>query len=123
MAVSIVTHGTPSSNRTVINTDCDETEDVVYTGASVIRSVEINNTANSAATYVKLHTTDAAGTDPGTTAPDMVLVAPASASITYTFPQGVSFANRICLWAVTAAGTGGATGPTSTVTTRILIQV
>ncbi len=123
MAVSIVTHGTPASNRTVINTDCDETEDEVYTGASVIRSVEINNTANSAATYVKLHTTDTSNTTPGTTVPDMVLMAPASSSITYAFPQGVSFADRITLWAVTLPGTAGNTGPTSAVTTRILIQV
>lgn len=122
MATSVIQHGTPSSSFTLVNTDCDETEDVMYSaGNSTIQSIEINNTANSAATYVKLN--NASDNTPGTTEPAMVFVAPASSSITYVFPVGVSSANRIVLWAVTTAGTPGSTGPTSAVTTRILIQV
>ena len=122
MATYTLTLGTPSSSKVLVNTDVDETEDEMILVSSVLQAIEIDNTANSANTYVKLGNTTAANIVPDTTHPDWIFLAPAAATTTYLFPIGTTMDAAITVWAVTDAGTAGATGPTSAVTVRMLIQ-
>lgn len=100
--------------------DMDETADVDIAGSSgTLHAVEIDNTANAAITYVKLYN-DASPTV-GTTAPDMILMVPASTKMTFHFPGGVAFSTAFSVAALTAGGTAGTTGPTSTVSGILII--
>ena len=56
MAVTVSTIADPLGSKLVIDTDCDATPEQDVTGASatIIYAVEIDNTANTAPTYVKL---------------------------------------------------------------------
>ena len=122
MAIYSLTLGTPSSSKVYVNTDVDETEDTSVAGSSVVQGIEIDNTANSAATYVKMVNATAVNVTPGTTSPGWVFLAPKETKISYMFPVGTTMDAALTVWAVTTAGTPGTTGPTSAVTVRILVQ-
>ena len=102
------------------NTDVDETEDDVDSGAGTLYAVEIDNTLNGAITYVKLYEAAAADVTVGTTAPNFIFRVAASEKRVFHMPEGVAYATALSMAAVTAAGTAGNTGPTSAVTVRIL---
>jgi len=122
MATYSLTLGTPSSSAVYVNTDTDETEDTLVEASKVVQAIEIDNTANSAVTYVKMANATAANIVPGTTDPGWVFMAPAQSLISYMFPLGTTMNVALTVWAVTTAGTDGTTGPTSAVTVRILVQ-
>lgn len=92
------------------------------TGASGtgILLVEIDNTANSVASYLNLYDVSSGGTvTAGTTNEDFVFMAPASSRITYACPEGGHYGAG--LWAAVVSSPGSATGPSSTVTAYILV--
>lgn len=115
---------TPLSNAVaanmVVDTDADATgENDVRSGAATIYLVDVDNSNNSAVTYVKFY--NALAPTIGTTAPDVILRVPASARRVWSFGlEGTNFPTAISFAAVTAAGTAGTTSPTSDVTVRIL---
>ena len=86
--------------------------------SAVITMIDVDNTANAAATYVKLWNSTGAITV-GTTAPDMVLYVPASTRIAFVIPTGVTWGTGTQVAAVTTAGTAGSTSPTSATIVRI----
>lgn len=105
----------------VMAADADADENVVKdisSGAATLLEVRVDNSANSAITYIKLF--DNVAPVLGTTAPDMILPTEASTGpnggenvFSINPSTGVSFSNGISYAAVTAGGTGGTTGPTS----------
>jgi len=56
----------------------------------------------------------------GTTAPDMIVLAPASAKVTLVIPGGVTFGTGLSYACVTAGGTAGVTNPTSSVLAKLV---
>lgn len=120
MAVTQVTLGYASGTKLFTDTDCAGAVVAVAAAASTLYQIEVDNTANAAVTYVKLWNTASGGVTLGTTAPDMILMLPASVSRTFVFPSGVAFGTAVTVAAVTTAGTAGTTGPTSDVTVRIV---
>ena len=105
-------HGQRSTARHQSD-QCDENANSLPVGSSVtLDGVLIDNTLNTAKSYVKIYNNS--GPSPGTTAPDMVLVAPAQNTIAYTFASGVAFSN-FSFACVTTPGTAGAIGPTNAV--------
>tara|TARA_R110000824_G_scaffold190165_1_gene371586 strand:- start:320 stop:685 length:366 start_codon:yes stop_codon:yes gene_type:complete len=119
MAVSITNLGSPLAVKLVIDTTADATSAANVTGASGnLFLVEIDNTNNTAISYLKLY--NHASPTVGTTAPDLVLPAPASTKLTYAIPQGVAFGTAISIAATTAGGTAGTGSPSGAVTVNIL---
>ena len=121
MAVSQVTLGFPSGTKLFTDTDNAEVITAISASAVTLYEIEIDNTLNAAAaSYLKLWNTASGSVTVGTTAPDIILLAPAAVSRTYVFPAGIAFATAASCATVTTAGTAGVTGPTSNVTVRIV---
>ena len=120
MATSSVTLGYPSGTKLFSDTDNTGTAVGVASASSTIYEIEVDNSANAAASYTKLWNTASGGVTIGTTAPDMILYLAASASKVFVFPAGLVFGTAITLATVTTAGTAGTTNPTSDVIVRIV---
>ena len=99
-------------------TDLAEVAVAIKASSAVVYQIEVDNTANAAASYLRLWNTGTVTV--GTTAPDFVLLIPASVSRALTIPQGLTFGTALTAACVTTAGTAGLTGPTSDVIVRIV---
>ena len=102
------------------DTDCAATAVSVKGSSGVIYQIEVDNTGNGAASYLKIWNTASGSVTVGTTAPDKVEMVPASTKITFVYPGGVTYGTAITIACVTTAGTAGTTGPTSDVTVSIV---
>jgi len=125
MGVTLSTIADPLGTKLVIDTDADSTAEGNVTGAAgSFYAVEIDNTANQAATYVKF--ADATSATPGTTNPSWQFYAPASTKLTYVLGTGIAFTPGLSVWAVTspaaltASSAASATSPTSDVSVKVL---
>lgn len=89
-----------------------------------IYMVDIDNTLNSAAVYLKI--IDAASATVSTTTangagtPHLMLYVPKGKSITYAIPDGHAYSAGVSYWCVTSSAVGNESGPQSTVTVRLL---
>lgn len=92
-------------------TDIDETELELTAASTIIYAIEVDNTANSAISYLKLWNTNTVTV--GTTVPDMILEVPASGSLSVYFPEGLTFPTAVSIACVTSKLVAGATGPTN----------
>ena len=108
MAVSNTTQLTGA--MLLIDTVVAATPVTAKASSAVLHSIEMDNTAVAAATYLKLYNT--ATVTVGTTVPDWVIMIPASVSRTITCPSGVTFGTALAYAAVTAGGTAGTTATT-----------
>ena len=89
------------------------------TGSStLIDQITIDNTANSAITYLRLFN-NATPTSGGNN-PDIIFPCAASSTADYTIDPGVTFATALSVAVAQEAGTGGATAPSNSVTVVIL---
>jgi len=103
-----------------IDTDSVNAAVAVKAASTVLYAVEVDNTANGAASYLKAWNVAAGSVTVGTTAPDMIMLAPASSRVTFAFPAGVTFGTALSCATVTTAGTAGVTSPTSDVIVRLV---
>lgn len=118
-AVTVSPQSNPVAAKLVVDADADGTAENDMTGTTgSIFLVDVDNTANAAASFVKLY--DAAAPTVGTTAPDWIFKIPASVRRVFACTEGVAFATALSMACVTAGGTAGATGPTSSVIVRLL---
>ncbi len=85
--------------------------------AGYVLALDIDNTANGAASYFKGY--DAGIAVVGTTVPDLVIMIPASVRRTILFVDGFDFAN-FSFACVTVGGTTGVTPPTSSVVVDVM---
>jgi len=118
MAITISAQANQVAGNLAVNTDVDETADVLFAVAKVIYAVDIDNTGNGAITYVKIYNNGSPTV--GTTAPDWVIPVPASVRRNMWIQEGMALDTALAIAAVTAGGTAGVTGPTSAVTVRML---
>lgn len=114
-------YGLPG-DRYVVQTSATATPDnSVAGGAGLLLQVDIDNTGNLDAVYVKLY--DHAGPTVGSTPPEWVLKCPASVRRIFNCTPGSAFATNLSLACVTTGGTGGSTSPQNAVTVRLLLDV
>ena len=121
MAASTTLQQGALASKLIEDTDVNATAvDNVTGGATTVYYVEIDNTANASASYLKLYN-HAAPTE-GTTPPDVALRATANARDYFVFPTGIAFATALSYICTTAAGTGATTdtAPSQAVTVRFL---
>ncbi len=101
-------------------TDLENTAEALASGSKILRAVTVDNAANGATTYFKMW--NSAGPTVGTTAPDLILMVPASVKRSFIFPEGIVFGTACECACVTTAGTAGTTSPTSSVTVQVILE-
>lgn len=89
----------------------------INSGAATLYIVEVDNTANSAASFIKFW--DAAAPTVGTTDPMEMYKITASKLETWIIPRGLVFGTGMSVAALTTGGTGGTTSPASAVIVRL----
>lgn len=102
----------------LVDTDADAVAVAVKASSAVLYQIEVDNTANAAASYLKLYNTGSPTV--GTTAPDWIVMIPASQERNITIPEGLTFGTALSYACVTAGGTAGTTSPTSDVVLRMV---
>jgi hypothetical protein len=101
-----------------ISTSVAGTALVVSAASTVIYEMELDNTANAAATYLRMHNTGTV--TPGTTTPDQMLMIPASTKIALVYPSGVTFGTALTITAGTSATLATVTAPSSAFALKIV---
>lgn len=120
MSVTTTVLRNPIGAAIVADLDADETPELdIRSGAATLFRVRIDNSANTAATYVKFY--DQTTVTLGTSVPFMILCAKAGKilKVAVGVGEGVAFGTAISVAATTAGGTGGTTGPASAVPVRL----
>lgn len=107
-----------ASYRIHVDTDAENTAIAVIEESTVVYSIQLDNSANAASSFLKIYNTTAAITV-GTTDPTDEYFVPASVSRTFVFPGGKTFANGFHYACLTTAGTAGTTSPTSAAILRV----
>ena len=108
----------PVATKLVVDTDANATAEVAVTGAAgSIFQIEVDNTANVAASYLKIF--DSAAPVVGTTDPDYIIKVPSNTKLSFVCPDGMSF-NDLSFAVVTTGGTGGTTAPSSAVIVKMV---
>ena len=112
----------PDISGSVIFTDSDSIATIagVTSNSATIYCIDVDNSSNAATTYTKLWNLASGSVTVGTTAPDMIILTPASTRLNIPIPKGVVFGAGLSVASVTAGGTAGTTSPTSDVVVRIL---
>ena len=104
-----------------VQTSATSTVDSLTTSAGSIFKVEIDNSANSSAVYLRLWDVTP-GVTVGDTDPSWVFMCPASVTRVYSCAKGSPYATGIQVACVTTGGTAGSTNPTNPVIYRILLS-
>lgn len=117
MTVTVTNQSNPLGSKMVQDSSATSAAADNTTGASGnLYAVEIDNSLNAAAAYLKLaDSTNATG---GTTAADVVLVCPASSKKNFVFLAGIPFSNGFSHWCVTGAAEADTTNPLNPVVVR-----
>jgi hypothetical protein len=117
--MSLITQQNPLGGKVITDTSTDATAAANVTGAaSNLFYIEVDNTANSAASYFKVY--NHASPTVGTTVPDIVVRAAASSKEYFICPQGVTLGTGLSYACTTAGGTAGTGSPSSAVIVRMI---
>ena len=92
----------------------------VKASSATVYLLELDNTANSAATYVKLYNLASGSVVVGTTAPDAIILVPSTTKIDVAVPSGWIFGTALSVASLTTGGTAGVTSPASAMIVRVL---
>lgn len=119
MAVTQVTVASPAAEVIYTNTALANAASAVKSSSTLLLYAIIDNTANGAASYVKLYNVASGSVTVGTTAPDEIFYVPAGVVKTYLFytgaAQGATYGTALTACCVTAGGTAGTVSPSSSV--------
>ncbi len=121
MAISVATEFTsPLFTYTAEDTDANATLELVDGTSGTFYTVWVDNTANAGTqVYVKFwNATATANVTLGTTAPQYVFPVAGGKIKQFCFPDGMAY-DGIVMACLTAAGTGGSSGPSSDVIVRV----
>ena len=95
----------------------------VVTAARRISAVQIDNTTNSTASYLKIWEADPAlGLGVGSVRPEITLKAPASTKIQYTFSPGMNM-TQTWVGVTSYPGITATSFPTGTITAQLLMEI
>jgi len=123
MSITNITVASPAGETIFTDTAMGSTADAVKASSALVYAVIVDNTANASAVYVKLYNVASGSVTVGTTAPDEIILAPASVVTTVTYftasAPGKTLATALTACCVTAGGTAGTTAPSSSVSVSI----
>lgn len=124
MAITQIQVASPANEVIFTDTAMGGTVDAVKASAATVYYVQVDNSANGAASYVKLYNLGSGSVTVGTTVPDAVLFAPGNSRMTYKYSNaaspGLPFGTALSAACTTAGGTAGTTSPTSSVVVTIV---
>ncbi len=119
MAITQITVQTPTNQVVFNDTNIGATVDGIKSSSALVLYVIVDNSANAAASYIRLWNVASGSVTNGTTVPDMVLLVPATKVETYSFQTsaaaGLTFGTALSAAASTTGGTSGAVAPSSAV--------
>lgn len=95
------------------------TAEQIASGSKKVLAVEIDNTGNTAISYLKLWS--GGGMTVGSTDPVCILRADGSSKVQYTFDVGFTIVNAYAA-TLTTKGTTGNVAPEATITARFLLE-
>ena len=107
------------------DTVCANAAVAVKASAGTLYAVRIDNLANASPVYYKLWNVAQGSVTVGTTAPDEIIMVPASSIVLHEFKSGSppvggkAYSTAITHACVTTAGTAGTTSPTSPVLVEV----
>jgi hypothetical protein len=120
MAISTTVLDNRFTNKTIKDTDTDETATVDITGTSgSVYYVQISAGGTAAVNYFKIYDTN--GVVVGTSDPIFQIKVPASTTKECVISGGMPFTTALSFATVTAGGTAGTTGPSSATVTATII--
>lgn len=90
----------------------------ISAASTVIYELELDNTANAAATFMRMHNTGTV--TPGTTTPDSLIMVPASTKVTMVIPGGWTFGTALTITAGSSATLATTTAPSSAFAVKIV---
>lgn len=120
MTTTQITLGYPSGTNLFTETAIGNTALAVKGSSATVYNLDIDNTANGSAVYLKLYNVASGSVTVGTTAPDSIVLVPASTRLNLVFPLGQVYGTALSVCCVTAGGTAGSTSPSSSVIARIV---
>tara|TARA_Y100000114_G_scaffold131389_1_gene129571 strand:+ start:706 stop:1086 length:381 start_codon:yes stop_codon:yes gene_type:complete len=104
-----------------VDADASNGEENVFSGTTLadkIYQVQLDNTRNGAAAYLKIQFATSFNAN---NAPNLQFYVPAGGNVYYTFPEGLPFTTGISfVGSVTQAATGAQTDPTKDLKIKIL---
>jgi hypothetical protein len=123
MTISAKTVAEPFATTRSTDASATNAAQLVIAGTVKIQVVDVDNTANSAKTYLKVYDAATAGAvTVGTTVPAHIFMVPPGVRRAYTIPEGLLHSAGIVYAALTAGGTAGTTSPTNPVPVRTLVS-
>lgn len=118
--LSVSVQANPVASKFIEQTDCNSTSNDDVTGTEgTIYLVEIDNTANDEAVFLKIY--DDVSPTVGTTEPDHIVKAKVNDVTTVSIPEGLDYDN-ISFACVTTGGTEGTDDPEEKVVVRIKVS-
>lgn len=123
MSITQIVVQSPANETLFTDTAISNVVDAVKNSSTRLLYLTVDNSNNIAASYVKLFNLASGSVTLGTTIPDKVIYIPGSAIITEIFytssTPGLTFGTALSAACVTAGGTAGITGPSSSVIVTI----
>jgi hypothetical protein len=123
MAITQVNVSTPTNEILFTETNLGNIVDAVKATSTKVYWIQIDNSANVAASYFKAWNATSGSITVGTTVPDLVILVPASSIISFPFftaaVPGVTFATAFSIACLTTGGTAGTTSPASAVSCTV----
>ena len=127
MAATSTSSITEIGGKYVLDRQCGVTNGAttnITGGTGSIFMIQINNEANSAASYLKIRdntaATPATTTTNGVGTPHFTFKAPAYTKITYAMPGGAAFTQGLSIWCTTGTAVGNEGNQTSSVIVKII---
>ncbi len=124
MSITQIQVTSPANEIIFTDTAMGATIDAVKASSATVYYVQVDNSLNGAASYVKLYNVASGSVVVGTTVPDQVIFVPGNARVTEVYTTvaapGKAFGTALSAACVTAGGTAGVTGPSSAVVVTIV---
>lgn len=119
MTIAQVNVSSPSNEFIYTNTALGNAGSGIKSSSALLYAVKVDNSANSADSYVKLYNVVSGSVVVGTTAPDEIIYVPLGTVVTVTYftgaAPGKTFGVALTAACVTTGGTAGVTSPVSSV--------
>ena len=119
MALSVSNQSAPVGAKLLVDTQAVAQSNVTA-AVGKIWTLDLDNSANGAATWIKL--ADALAAVPGTTVPDLQIKLKAGQRRQVVFPEGWDFDTGLSYWCVTAREVAATTAPAQPVVVRAVLS-
>lgn len=119
MAITQITIQTPANEILFSDTAIGNALDAIKASSAKVYYLTVDNTANGAASYLKLFNLASGSVTLGTSSPDEVILCPGSVVTTVVYgtaaAPGKTFGTALTAACVTTGGTAGTVSPSSSV--------